>query len=206
MRLAVVSFGPLRVTTAALSLVVASTASLAAEVDAAAILKCQAMQDDAARLACYDSLKSMTTPEQESSVVEPAPAEQSPVESPAVAPPPAMPLPKEPERASTGVAPVAKQPATAEPPPLDDETGQETMRGNTEKDRPVVRGRVVSCREEPTGKYLFYFDNGQIWRQKDNKELRWKECAFDVTISKDFFGYRMVPDGDDKRVRIARVK
>lgn len=176
-----------------------SAAVAAAEIDPTDIMKCQAMRDDASRLACYDSLKSTSEPPVESAAV---PAEATPVGSPPAAHAP--PGRKEAVPAQPDAAPVPEQAAT--PVPLDDEVGQETLRGSAKKDKPDVRGRVVSCREDVTGKYLFYFDNGQIWRQKDNTNVRWRECAFDVTISKDVFGYRMVPDGEKKRVRIARIK
>lgn len=199
----------------ALALVVPWSASVAGEVDAAAILKCQALQDDAARLACYDGLNSVSTRAAEATDADPSPAKARPVQSPpAAADPaelsapagPAEPPAAEPAQSSSAAPAIADKPAAAEPAPLDDEIGQETLRGNARKDAPLVRGRVVSCKEDATGKYLFYFDNGQIWRQKDNTNVRWRECAFDVTISKDVFGYRMVPDNEKKRVRIARVK
>lgn len=199
----------------AVALVVTWSASFASEVDAAAILKCQALRDDAARLACYDSLNSVPAPAAEPTAADRSPGKAPPAQSPPASPgtaelpaasgseePPAA----DPAQSSSAVPAIAEQPTAAEPAPLDDEIGQETLRGSARKDKPIVRGRVVSCKEDATGKYLFYFDNGQIWRQKDNTNVRWRECAFDVTISKDVFGYRMVPDNEKKRVRIARVK
>jgi len=37
-------------------------------------------------------------------------------------------------------------------------------------------------------------------------KIRWKECAFDVTITKDFFGYKMIRVGETRKVRVGRVK
>ena len=94
--------------------------------------------------------------------------------------------------APVAVTPVTKEPPVAEPEELDDAVGRETV--SREEEKLTVRGHVVSCRTDATGKYLFYFGNGQIWRQKDNKRIGWKKCEFDVSISKDFFEYKMLPD------------
>ena len=109
-----------------------------------------------------------------------------------------------PQPVEPAASPVKEVPA-AEPASLDDEIGKESL-GRSNKDEVVVQGTVVRCAKDATKKYLFYFDNGQVWKQKDNTNIRWKECAFDVTITKDFFGYRMTPAGETRRVRISRVK
>ena len=106
--------------------------------------------------------------------------------------------------APIAAASVTKESPVAEPEELDDAVGRENV--SREKEKLAVRGHVVSCRTNATGKYLFYFGNGQIWQQKDSNRIRWKECDFDVTISKDFIGYKMLPDGEKQKVRIARVQ
>jgi hypothetical protein len=174
-RLAKSFFGLLQAMTAGLTLLAVSSGSFAVEIDTAAILECRSMQDDASRLACYDSIELPPLPS----------AGNVEAEAPLVA------------------KPGAKEPPVAEPEELDDAIGQETL--SREEEKLAVRGHVVSCRPDATGKYLFYFGNGQIWQQKDNKRIRWKKCEFDVTISKDFFGYKMLPDGEKQKIRIARV-
>jgi len=177
---------------------------LSAQVTAAAVDQaspapqdCRAIKDDAARLACYDKQgptagieTGSTTPATDDA---PAVAQQMP--KPAETPPPPN---------AVDTATVAAAPAPRE---LTDEIGRENL-GEPEatEEKLSVRGRVTSCRKDLGGKYVFYFDNGQVWRQKDNLRLRWRDCAFDVTISEDFFGYKMQPDGDQKTVRIAREK
>ena len=95
----------------------------------------------------------------------------------------------------------------ADPEELSDEIGRETVKGNQTDDRELsVRGRLVNCERGMSSKFVFYFDNGQVWRQKDNKRVSWTECNVEVTISKDFFGYKMVRDDDDRTVRIERVE
>lgn len=174
MRLAKRFFGLLQAKTVGLTLLAVSSTSFAAGIDTAAFLECKSIQDDASRLACYDSIDSPRSPSAE--VV----------------------------AAPVAATPVTKEPPVAEPEELDDAVGRETV--SREEEKLAVRGHVVSCRKDATGKYLFYFGNGQIWRQKDDKRIGWKECEFDVTISKDFFGYKMLPDGEKQKVRIARVK
>lgn len=146
-------------------------------------LKCQSMKNDADRLACYDSLgrQSVVVPESAAA----------------------------PDNAPMPAAPVAVKPAPAAPaeavPVLDDNIGRESLESKGD-DKVAVRGQVVKCYKDVRDKYVFNFANGQIWRQKGNKRIRWKDCDFEVTITKDFFGYQMKPDGDDKSVRIARVR
>ena len=93
----------------------------------------------------------------------------------------------------------------AQPAPLSDAVGEEQLETKDAIEGPV-RGMLTGCRKGPTGKWYFYFDNGQVWEQRDSDRLRFKECDFEVTIRKDFFGYKMeMPDSDNK-VRVARVK
>ena len=108
-------------------------------------------------------------------------------------------------------APAAVDPEPADPPepeepaPLSDTVGEEQLESKDVKEGPV-QGKLTDCRQGPTGKWYFYFDNGQVWEQRDNDRLRFRECDFEVTIRKDFFGYKMeLPDSDNK-IRIARVK
>lgn len=92
--------------------------------------------------------------------------------------------------------------------PLDDEIGKESLgfgaQGN--EDKPVVLGRVVDCEGDSRSKYLFYFDNGQVWKQTTSARIRWKDCDFEVNIEKDAFGYKMNRVGEKKTVRILRIK
>jgi len=207
--------GPVRLVTACMA-TVGVVATLFA-VDTMAQQDCRSIESDAARLACYDSQVLPPKPVEAPpppKPVEAAPPPARPVEAPVLmeaaepekmpqAAPPAV-VPAE-EKAPTMAAPAATAAPAAEPAPLDDEIGKEAL-GRDEEKELVVHGTVVRCVEDATSKYLFYFDNGQIWKQKDNTKIRWKECAFDVTITKDFFGYKMIPVGETRKVRIGRVK
>lgn len=152
-----------------------------ADSEVEAILHCKAMQDDAARLACYDGLNNQAGA---------APEAVAPPSAPTSAPP-------------VAVEPTTERPASAAP-DLNDDVGRESLRKDSEQ--LMVRGQVVKCYKDVRKKYVFNFANGQVWRQKGNKKIRWKDCDFEVTIRKDFFGYVMQPVGDEKDVRIARVR
>ncbi len=89
---------------------------------------------------------------------------------------------------------------------IDDTIGRETVDEAKSEQPAIVRGHVSRCRKTERHRYLFYFDNGQIWQQKDNVRLGWENCDFDVSIVRDFFGYKMQPDGEKRRVRISRVR
>lgn len=153
---------------------------------------CKAMTDDTARLACYDALNSAAAPA-------PAPAPTPPPPEKSAQPP-----------AIVDVVPEAEQPKQAEPvatvpEALSDDIGRERL-GPKDGEELAVRAKVIRCREDLSSKFLFYFENGQVWKQKDNSRIRWTECNFEVTIKKDFFGYKMLVDGEKKKVRIARVE
>ena len=154
--------------------------SVAAAADAA---NCRAISNDAERLVCYDDLGS--TPAISSEPARQVEVPPAPVAAPAVTPVP-----------DTDAATEA----------LDDDVGLEKVKGREEKQQVLVKGHVSSCREDGIGKFRFYFDNGQIWQQKDNRKIPWRTCDWDVTIKKDFFGYKMSPVGENRSIRIARIK
>jgi hypothetical protein len=89
-----------------------------------------------------------------------------------------------------------------------DDLGSEMLppgsRGEVEK--LLVRATVIRCQKNTQEKNLFFFDNGQVWKQKSNSRRKFKDCSFDVTITQDFFGYKMQPDGQKGQIRISRIK
>jgi hypothetical protein len=95
-----------------------------------------------------------------------------------------------------------------QPVPLTEEVGEEQVASDkkSQTKESKFRGTVTKCSKGPTGKWYFYFQNGQVWQQRDDDRLRFKDCNFDVTISKDFFGYKMQIEGESGKTRIARVK
>lgn len=65
-------------------------------------------------------------------------------------------------------------------------------------------GTVTSCKKGHFGDWYFIFDNGQVWKEVNRRNRRFKECNFEVTITKDAFGYKMQIDALDKSVRVKR--
>lgn len=89
-----------------------------------------------------------------------------------------------------------------------DDLGAEILPGGSraENEELAVRATVTHCKKDARKKYLFFFENGQVWRQLSDKRVYFKDCNFDVTISKDVFGYKMQRDGDKGRIRISRLR
>jgi len=153
--------------------------------DARDFERCAGLEDSVARLACYDEISNRQVPAEPAEPAEP----EAPV---AVA-----------EPIETVEKPVAK-----EPQPLTEEVGQEQLdrRGESREEPETFAGRVTNCRQDAAHKWYFFFGNGQVWKQKDSGSLRFSDCDFDATIRRDFFGYKMQVVGDDKEVRVARVR
>lgn len=65
-------------------------------------------------------------------------------------------------------------------------------------------GFITSCKKGHYGNWYFIFDNGQVWKEVNKRNLRFKECNFNATITRDAFGYKMRIDGVDKTIRVRR--
>jgi hypothetical protein len=70
----------------------------------------------------------------------------------------------------------------------------------------LYSGLVTSCQKGQFGDWYFIFDNGQVWKETNKRNLRFEECNFNVTITKDTFGYKMQIDGEEKTIRVKRNK
>ena len=66
------------------------------------------------------------------------------------------------------------------------------------------RGHVTSCKKSSDRKWFYIFENGQVWKQVDSRKRRHKECDFWATIVKDSFGFKMIIDGQQGKIRIDR--
>ena len=165
------------------------------------IRQCATVADDDERLRCFDALARETTH-----------ASATPS---AVAPVPAAPPPAEPAAAAASSAAVTPEPppaesaagAVAEAEPISDDIG---LSGIESKDKPEPKkysATVTKCEEsKQSGQYYFFFENGQVWKQANYKRLRWRDCEFDVTVSKGTFGYEMYVPEKDRTVRVARIR
>ena len=92
------------------------------------------------------------------------------------------------------MAPSKEKPAAAKSADKDD-AGAETF-----------AAKVTRCEQAYDGKHYFFFDNGQVWKQVKADRERYRDCNFAVTVTRDWFGYKMQRDGRERRVRISRVK
>jgi len=103
----------------------------------------------------------------------------------------------------------ASLPAVVAPTAPTDGIGSEQLPKNAkqkEEAKGPVPARVTRCTKDALKIYHFYLDDGQIWKQVSDKRLYFKECDFDVVISKDFFGYKMQVDGEKSRFRVKRIR
>ncbi len=144
--------------------------------DSSDMARCAELENADARLACYDEVVNQQVPAEAD---ESAPATE-PVEQ---------------------VVPSA----AGEPTPLSEEIGREQLSGH-DKEPERFAGQVTHCRQDAAKKWYFFFDNGQVWKHPNNSRLRYKSCSFDVTIMRDFFGYKMQVDGEERWTRISRVR
>lgn len=82
--------------------------------------------------------------------------------------------------------------------PLPDELG-------SSKDVEYV-GLITSCKKGHYGDWYFFFENEQVWKDVNNRNLRFKECHFNATITKSAFGYKMRIEDLDRDIRVKRIK
>lgn len=67
--------------------------------------------------------------------------------------------------------------------------------------------KVTKCSKSGGNKkFIFYLEDGQVWKQISDKRLYFKDCDFGVSIRKDFFGYKMQREGSDKEFRVSRIR
>lgn len=107
---------------------------------------------------------------------------------------------------ATVVLPAKASPPVAAPP---DELGAEALGRKEEKkddDEAPVEAKVIRCVKDARKDYHFYLEGGQVWKQLSDKKLYYKECEFNVTISRDYFGYKMQIEGEKSRLRVKRIR
>jgi len=154
---------------------------------AKALSGCASIVENDARLTCFDAVAALMVDGQDAEDVA-APA--------AVA-------------AATVV--VAAEPvvasAAAGPLPLTDEVGKERIEPIEADEREKYSSRVVACQESAqSGQYYFTLDNGQVWKQSNYRRLGFRDCAFDIELSKGSLGYQMYIPSKDRSIRVGRVK
>ena len=157
--------------------------------------RCRLINEGAARLICYDQLGKQEKPvahnkkvEHEKLVLREKLDKREK-------------LSKEEKR----LAPKVKE-SPALPP---DDLGAESLRGrkHKKKEEIAVIAKVTECSKSgPNNKFIFYLEGGQVWKQISDKRFYFKDCDFEVTIQKDFFGYKMELLDSNKTLRVKRIR
>ncbi len=68
------------------------------------------------------------------------------------------------------------------------------------------RGQVTSCQKGGDGRWYFYFDNGQVWKEANTGRNRFRNCDFLASVYRDGFGYKMRIEESGKRIRVTRLR
>jgi len=166
---------------------------------------CAKMTDRDARFACYDDLGQRVLNEES--------ADEQPPQEPAVAEAGVV-------TAATGsrVATEATGAATestvateatgaaTDVQSLPDHLGGTVFEKESAQGKFDYRGLVTSCKKGSDGRWYFFFESGQVWKQSNKSRRRFKECYYSVTITRDGFGYKMQIDGESSKIRIARKR
>lgn len=170
----------------AIAALIWTTAAPAEEAIGVALGQCKRITDDAERLICFDAVAAMIGTQTTAA---------PPPERPPAAPTPAA-VPETTTPAGTsGVV------------PLTDEVGKERVEGASVEASPKYAGTVTRCEESrQSGQTYFFFENGQVWKQANYRRLNLRDCRFDVTVSKDTFGYELHIPAKDRRIRVSRVR
>ena len=161
-----------------LLITVFTSSGIAQSVDSVEELKaCAKTTDRDARFACFDNLGERVLREES--------ADKKPTREKAAQP-----------EAVTATA------TNAQPQP--DALGKSTFGDDQASASIQYSGLITSCKKGHYGYWYFIFDNGQVWKKANKRKLRFKECNFNATITKDVFGYKMQIDGVEKTIRVRR--
>ncbi len=166
---------------------------LAVSLSQADVDRCLGLEDEQARLACYDRLLGRTR--------QPAPAAAAAtISAPAT---PAPPIDAAQAPAATGAAEAAGSATAAVAP--------EASFGLTSSQRPdgkidAVSGTIVEIEPSSIGRPVLVLDNGQRWRQVDSTTRPTFQAGETVTIRRAAFGSYLatVPDSGRAAVRVRR--
>ena len=164
---------------------------------------CARTEDKALRIACYEELGQRVLGEESVATADVAEVVPEVVESSVNEPAATAPAVTEAAVAETAVVDTASpQPEASR---LPDDLGVEKKEEEKPAEKKSYRGHVRSCGQMSDDRWYFVFDSGQVWKQSGNGNYRFKECDFDVTITRDFFSYKMKIDGG-KTLRVKRER
>lgn len=150
--------------------------------DESALQRCGAIEDSEARLRCYDEVATKVSGAEAAAANDAA-------------------LPETGAQVEATGEPPGEQQAEAVPEPQSQPQAEEEQ-----EDDDSYSIEVIRCERAPDDRHYFYFANGQVWKQAKADRERYKDCNFTVTVMRDWFGYKMQREGEERRVRIALVK
>jgi hypothetical protein len=187
---------------------------------------CAAKTNAKARLACYDAIAAQlkageplvaATPPRAPGHAVPVPAAPVPVAAapaPAAAPVIAAPVPAAPAPVAAAPAPVVAPPPVAAPVQPEAQFGAERLDKPTRDaaGQPAqideIKGTITSFSFLPNGRVLVTLSNGQVWRQidGDNERFKGKEGEL-ATIERGIFGsYNLTVEGRNQLLKVQRVR
>lgn len=169
----------------------------------APIERCVAIDDNEARLACYDTAAGRADYlERRPAPAVAGPTAQLPAPPARPAAPPPAPRPVEQPVASTASVSTAPERERAAPQPADD-FGLEQER-NDEK---YIRSRLDGEFTGWSGRTLFKLENGQVWRQSEPGRFRAQIDRPLITIERGVFNsYRLKVEGMNRSIRVKRIR
>lgn len=177
----------------------------AAAADDQAALRCTAIADDAARLACYDSIfrtPGGTTPVGAATAAAPTGAGAPPASAAATAAAAAGATPPATPTQDFGLTPARKQSleaaeakATGAPKPPEEPAVPDSL-----------TARVATAAHRVTGELVVILDNGQVWVQIDTETKGRVREGDEVTIRKGTLGSFLLVTPNHILVRVRRVK
>lgn len=92
-----------------------------------------------------------------------------------------------------------------QPKPLSDDVGKGAVAGE-EAPRIIYTATVTRCEHNRRlNEFLFFLENGQIWKMSNFRRPIVVKCSFDVTIEQDFFGFKMDIPSENASFRVSRV-
>lgn len=155
--------------------------------------RCAAISGETARLACYDALAMPARMAEPRPVATPAPAAPTPAARPAAVNAP-----------STAVAPA---PSTA-PRAAAVEPGREHL-GPIEKEEEQreFTATLISVTDSPLGGKLFNLEDGQVWRQLDERFVAVPDLPAPILLKRGAFNsYTLRIDGRGRSIKVRRMQ
>lgn len=156
--------------------------------------ECATLKDDSTRLACYDNY--LIVSRDISTTLNPIPDNSSA-------------LKEKPKNINTQITAETKlQQALKNKQLRKKELGEKYIPKKGEVNDNRYTFTLVRTEKDPRDRWLFFFENGQVWRQLEARYMRRvKDTPVEVFITEEIFGsYRLQIANTKKRIKVQRVK